>query len=244
VLADVQMPGDTGSRLAGKLRLACPATTLLLAISGSQPPQKTISRFDGFLLKPFTMEAIATAVSSLGHRADAEEVAEKKSPRGVPPTPVDSSVTPASIYASAPQTASNNGMEEHEQQPKPSPLILAPAPTDRPVLDETIYRRLAGSIPTQQLQEMYAMCVQDARERITRMRTLMEEHDRARFMREAHSLKGSCGMLGATQRHAMAAELEGDGLETAARQAAQEVNSLDELSAACDRLERMLGSRV
>ena len=246
VLADVQMPGETGSRLAGKLRRACPAATILLAISGSQPSPATISHFDGFLLKPFSVEEVAAAVLSLGHRPEGEKITETKTPREAAPSPSRSSAfepTAASYpgaYASAQSTASKNLMECHE--PKSFPMIFTPG--DRPALDETIYQRLAGSMPAQQLQEMYEMCVQDARERIARMRTLMEEHDGARLMREAHALKGSCGMLGATQLHAMAAELERNGLETTTSQTAPEVNSLDELSAACDRLERMLGSRV
>jgi hypothetical protein len=42
----------------------------------------------------------------------------------------------------------------------------------------------------------------------------------------------------------MAATLESDGLESSPEEEEQDVNSLDELSAACDRLERMLRSRV
>jgi HPt (histidine-containing phosphotransfer) domain-containing protein len=113
-----------------------------------------------------------------------------------------------------------------------------------PILDENIYRQLAGSMPAKQLHQMYQMCVRDVRERAALMRTLMAAHDAARFEREAHAIKGSCGMLGATQLHGMAAELERNGLAAVAPGAAPEVNFLDELSAACDRLERMLGSRV
>ena len=111
----------------------------------------------------------------------------------------------------------------------------------RPVLNEKIYRQLAGSMPAQQLQEMYTMCVNDARKRIASMRRLAEAHDSANFVREAHAIKGGCGMLGATELHGMAAELE---KRRPGSPGAPEVNSLDELSAACDRLERMLGSRV
>jgi HPt (histidine-containing phosphotransfer) domain-containing protein len=118
------------------------------------------------------------------------------------------------------------------------------ASSEDPVLDETIYRQLAGSMPTKQLHQMYEMCVADVRKRITLMRTLMAAHDEAQFEREAHAIKGGCGMLGATQLHAMAAELERDGFAAGAPGAAPEVNFLDELSDACDRLERMLGSRV
>ena len=111
-------------------------------------------------------------------------------------------------------------------------------------MNETIYQKLAGSMPLGQLQEMYPLCVNDARKRIAVMRSLVTEHDADRFVREAHAIKGGCGMLGATELHRMAAELETRGLDTAGAHQAQEVNSLDELSAACDRLERMLGSRV
>ena len=87
------------------------------------------------------------------------------------------------------------------------------------------------------------MCVNDARQRIAGMRRLAEEHDLARFLREAHAIKGGCGMLGATELHRMAAKLEVGGPDALSTEQ-QEVNSLDELSAACDRLERMLGSRT
>jgi len=72
------------------------------------------------------------------------------------------------------------------------------------------------------------------------MRQLAASRDGAQFVRQAHAIKGGCGMLGATELHRMASELEARGLEAAGA----EVNSLDELSAACDRLERILGSRV
>ena len=112
-----------------------------------------------------------------------------------------------------------------------------------PVLNETIFQRLAGTMLSSQLQEMYTLCLNDARQRIAGMRKLAAEHDGVRFVREAHAIKGGCGMLGATEMHRMAAELESNGLAPRAG-GAQNVNSLDELSAACDRLERMLGSRA
>jgi HPt (histidine-containing phosphotransfer) domain-containing protein len=116
--------------------------------------------------------------------------------------------------------------------------------TGIPVLNEKIYQQLAVAMPVPQLREMYAMCVSDARRRIAGMRQLAADHDSARFIREAHSIKGGCGMLGATELHRLAAQLEATGLETTLPGAPEDVNSLDELSAACDRLERMLGSRV
>jgi HPt (histidine-containing phosphotransfer) domain-containing protein len=112
------------------------------------------------------------------------------------------------------------------------------------VLNQTIYRQLAASMPAPQLHQMYALCVDDARGRIRSMRQLAASRDAAAFVRQAHAIKGGCGMLGATELHALAAQLEADGLEAAATSGTDEVNSLDELTAACDRLERILGSRV
>jgi HPt (histidine-containing phosphotransfer) domain-containing protein len=112
------------------------------------------------------------------------------------------------------------------------------------VLNETIYRQLAASMPAPQLHQMYSLCLTDTRKRIHSMRQLAASRDAEQFVRQAHAIKGGCGMLGATELHHMAAQLEADGLEAAIATGADEVNSLDELTAACDRLERILGSRV
>ena len=142
----------------------------------------------------------------------------------------------------------------HGKAPKPgAPPNVVPISQPRsaetaaaaaPVLNEKIYNQLAVSLSKPQLHEMYTLCLSDTRERIGRMRGHAESHDSAQFVREAHAIKGSCGMLGATQLHGMAAELEKTGLQSTETSSQQDVNSLDELSDACDRLERMLGSRV
>jgi CheY-like chemotaxis protein len=64
ILADMQMPGITGSELAEALRRSCGPNTLLLAMSGSGSPGKVVSRFDGFLLKPFTVRDMVEAVAA------------------------------------------------------------------------------------------------------------------------------------------------------------------------------------
>jgi CheY-like chemotaxis protein len=113
-----------------------------------------------------------------------------------------------------------------------------------PALDERIYSQLAESVPAAQLRQMYGMCMKDARDRIAAMRNLVVVGDAAQFIRQAHSIKGGCGMLGATEMYGMAARLEKSGIGAAGLRGNGGVNPLDELAAACDRLERILVSRA
>ncbi len=240
VLADVQMPGMTSAQLAGRLRRACGRKTLLLAMSGSRPAEAAIACFDGFLMKPFTMQEVAAALAAHGAGRAAQKPArpvKAKAGGRAAFVPAHGS-TLESLHASAAETASKTSMSTQGMHPSES--VVSTVAGGVPVLDETIYRQLSGSMPAPQLHEMYTMCVNDARTRIASMRSLADAHDSVQFMRQAHAIKGSCGMLGATELHRMAAGLEKSGPEPAG----PGVNSLDELSDACDRLERMLGARA
>ncbi len=62
ILADVQMPGLCGEPLAQQLRAVCGNETVLLAMSGSSVSCETIRSFNAFVLKPFSMEEIWTAL--------------------------------------------------------------------------------------------------------------------------------------------------------------------------------------
>ena len=253
VLVDVQMPGTTGAQLARKLRHACCPTTLLLAMSGSQPPAQTISLFDGFLLKPFKIKEVLAALDARGlvsHEPYNPPISDIAITRRRRTTSLNGRTSKprlksTSISAPAQEAASKNRMSIQLQEAKSAEGIdtTESAGAD-PVLNETIYRQLAGSIPAPQLQEMYTLCLDDARKRIDGMRTLAAAQDSILFIREAHSIKGGCGMLGATELHRMAAELETNGLEAGRAGGARAVNALDKLSAACDRLERMLRLRA
>jgi DNA-binding response OmpR family regulator/HPt (histidine-containing phosphotransfer) domain-containing protein len=260
ILTDMQLPGISGSELARGLRDACGASTLLLAISGSQPTAEALSEFDGFLLKPFRMEEVAAALRtrSLAERAKSTppvgaKIAAKRSTKnpalGSAGTAArrarKPSVTSKHASAAAPrlQSASNKEMNAGRQ----TGVITQEADDGEgalPALNETIFQQLARTMLSSQLQEMYMLCLTDARQRIAGMRKLAANHDGVRFVREAHAIKGGSGMLGATELHRKAADLESHGLASGAQGGLEDVNSLDELSAACDRLERMLGSRL
>jgi CheY-like chemotaxis protein len=182
VLTDLQMPGIAGSELALQLRNVCGTGTVLLAMSGSEPESAVRRGFDGFLLKPFTTEALVAAISGGPGVVEDEEVE-----RGVP------------------------------------------------TLDEGVYQKLAGAMGRERLEQLYALCLSDAEMRIGLMRQAASSGDDAAYRREAHAIKGGCGMVGATELQTLAMSMEEHGLGNA-----NHVATLAEFMLACERLRRIL----
>jgi len=258
ILTDMQLPGICGMDLARELRAASGPATRLLAMSGSQPQAGVLTHFDGFLLKPFQMRELAVAVKARKPAAKTSALlgakrSNKKSAR-LPETHSasaasgkrrTSSVNPASRPAATrtAKAASNKNMIAAMQAGAEAGAETNVRSTI-PVLNETIFQQLSRTMLSSQMKEMYMLCLNDARQRIAGMRRLAAEHNGIQFVREAHAIKGGSGMLGATEIHRKAAELEANGLAPGAQGDAQDVNSLDELNAACDRLESMLGARL
>jgi len=181
VLTDLQMPGTTGNELAQRLRGLCGSTTTLLAMSATAPDDGLASEFNGFLLKPFTMERFSAALA--GNAVDGSDTSH-----------------------------------------------LA----DAVVLDEAIYRKLAGSMQPSKLEQLYDLCLTDAESRVASMRLAASNGDDATYKREAHSIKGGCGMVGALQLQTLATYMEERGLSD------DHVASLKEFVVASERLRRML----
>jgi CheY-like chemotaxis protein len=102
------------------------------------------------------------------------------------------------------------------------------------VLDENVYRKLSGSMRGPQLEQLYAMCLADAEGRLTEMRLAAAEGDDAAYKREAHAIKGGCGMVGALELQTLATSMELHGLRD------DHVASLEEFLVACERLRSML----
>jgi CheY-like chemotaxis protein len=181
VLTDLQMPGTTGNELAAGLRGLCGPATMLLAMSATAPDDGSGREFDGFLLKPFTMETFTAAIA--GKTAGAV-----KEPNGAAAT----------------------------------------------VLDEVIYSKIAGSLRRPQLKQLYALCIADAEGRLATMRQAASANDDAAYKREAHAIKGGCGMVGALELQTLATSMEERGLSD------DHVASLKEFVVACERLRGML----
>ena len=112
---------------------------------------------------------------------------------------------------------------------------LEPAPMAASPLDEETFTSLAKIISPSQLGELFAMALKDIGKRYTRMTEAKAANDLFALQREAHAVKGSCGMLGALELQSLAATIEeASDVHTSA---------LEEIPQACTRLERMLKTK-
>jgi CheY-like chemotaxis protein len=102
------------------------------------------------------------------------------------------------------------------------------------VLDEAVYGKLTGSLRPLQLKQLYTLCLADAERRLATMRQAAFGNDDAVYKREAHALKGGCGMVGALELQTLATSMEERGLSD------DHVASLKEFIVACERLRGML----
>ena len=107
------------------------------------------------------------------------------------------------------------------------------------VLDEQVYQKLTASMPRGRLKQLYELCLGDAAMRIAKMRQAASEGNSAIYRKEAHAIRGGCGMVGATELQILATSME-DGLLSNTNH----VVSLDEFMTACERLRRILDERV
>jgi CheY-like chemotaxis protein len=117
----------------------------------------------------------------------------------------------------------------------PSPKAAPKAGGSTPVLNQVIYEKLAASMRGDKLRQLYALCLDDVRRRIANMRGFASKMDDDAFKREAHAIKGGCGMVGAMELQALASAMEEDGLGDT-----NYLVSLEEFTIACERLERIL----
>ncbi len=105
-------------------------------------------------------------------------------------------------------------------------------------LNESIYQKLANSMSASQLEKLYSMCLSDAENRIDAMQKAAAGQDDAAYRREAHAIKGGCGMVGAVELQSIANIMETKGIE------ANHVATLHEFLLASKRLQRILIARM
>jgi CheY-like chemotaxis protein len=183
VLSDMQMPGLAGAEFALELRSLYGTQMMLLAMSGSEPKRTDKEPFDGFLLKPFTVDQLAATISGYAPRTDAKA----------------------------------NGT------------------VDGTVLDHAVYQKLSASMRKTQVEQLYTLCLEDTEKRLTAMGRASMERDDVTYRREAHAIKGGCGMVGAMELQKLATSMEERGID-----ATNHVATHEEFILAVERLRRIL----
>lgn len=209
LLTDLQMPGLAGNELGKALREAIPTRTVLLAMSGSRPPERSFESYDGFLLKPFSMDELRATI-------DAPTANGVNSNRR--------STSDVLYYA-----------------------LEAESGAKLSALNEDVYSKLSDSMPAAQLRQMFDMCITDARVRIEQMAELVAAGDDIGYRAAAHTIKGGCGFIGATELYCLAETAEHDGLNAKLGNTIgtnRAAATLDQFSSACERLERILEQRA
>ena len=111
--------------------------------------------------------------------------------------------------------------------------------TTEPSIATAIFNRMKSSMPAAQLQALYDFALADAATRIERMSAAAQTGDDALYRREAHALKGSCGMVGALRLRTLAATAEDVGLPT---RALTQSNPLAQFHEEIGRIRHMLES--
>jgi CheY-like chemotaxis protein/HPt (histidine-containing phosphotransfer) domain-containing protein len=106
----------------------------------------------------------------------------------------------------------------------------------RITLDDRIFEQLRAKLGGDLLRQLYEMTLDDVRGRLGRIATAASSGDQPTVRQEAHTIKGSCGMVGALELQALAAATEGGSpIDTSA---------LADFDSACQRLQRMLNERL
>jgi CheY-like chemotaxis protein/HPt (histidine-containing phosphotransfer) domain-containing protein len=108
------------------------------------------------------------------------------------------------------------------------------SPKNSPALDLNTYHKLESAMSAEKLRQLYALCLNDVERRVALMRVAAEKNDDDTYRREAHAIKGGCGLVGALELQSIAANEEKLGIT------ANHVATLSEIPLACKRLEGML----
>ncbi len=184
VLCDVHLPGVCGAALAGQLRKVVGGEVVLLAMTASVRADSGVG-YDAVLGKPFAAEAVEAAWRMAEGRAELGDL-------GV---------------GSAPE-------EERSDREAMLPGTGAVSAGGEEVLEGATVDAVRRSMGDAGARGFYVFALADAEERIGRMEVAVAGVDEAVFVREAHALKGSCGMVGARRLWwlASAAEREGIGV--------------------------------
>ena|SRR5271165_4388073 len=107
------------------------------------------------------------------------------------------------------------------------------------VLDNTVFSRLKSMMPAEGVNEILEACIADIRHKVPMMAVYLQSGEQKDLRQAAHAIKGGSLMIGANRISAIAAKLE-----TGSYQPGEGLRFLEELSSACEDLERILRERT
>jgi len=110
-----------------------------------------------------------------------------------------------------------------------------PVPAHNEILNETVYATFSAAIGAA-LPQFQTMILKDTLARIKRIRSAAASHDEEALVHEAHTIKGSCSMLGATELRALAEQVETGGLAGS--------SLINDFEPALERLRRILDKQA
>jgi CheY-like chemotaxis protein/HPt (histidine-containing phosphotransfer) domain-containing protein len=215
VLSDLQMPGLSGTDLALALRAVLPSGVPIIAMSGSDSRPAGTPAGAPAGFDGFLLKPFAVA----DLRAT---LADVKWQRGGGSATIAPRISPDAHFDLQTQIET------------------------RPALNEEVFQKMQELMPPTQLGQMYALCIADARTRVAAMRVSSTSCDEVEYRREAHAIKGGAGMIGAEELYELATEAEQAGLDEGDLSAgtSRVTARFDQLSRACERLERILVERL
>jgi len=117
---------------------------------------------------------------------------------------------------------------------RPQAQTTFATPNSTTVLDPATLEKLQASMPPAKLAQLFRLCIDDIAKRVGGMREAVAVGDDSNYRRQAHAIKGGCGMVGAAELQTLATSAENDGLPT------NHVATFDEFLSALRRLESML----
>lgn len=152
------------------------------------------------------------------------------------PKPFDSAKLEAAFAAASAGQRPPLTPSETASDPSSFEALPEASLADFPPLDEAIFTSMAKLFQSRQLRELYDMTLADVEVRHARVVAHAGAGEIAEAKREAHAIKGGCGMVGARELQHLATLVEGGStLDTSA---------IADFPSACTRLRRMLDEKL
>ena len=231
ILMDTLMPGLSGVELIAGLRLRSRA--MVIAISASMIPPEVRAAADGTLQKPFGNKELQPILEGFA-KSELRDQAQV-------------------LYESAMERleASSRKMEEIRLALENAELPVAPerpvleripSHTESEIINPVTLDQMRSLMPETAIEEIFRAVVADLESRSMQLEKALESGDQEALRRIGHSIKGGCGMAGASEAARLGRELE--RLASEGEIGVNEVDNgahwVEDLRAATLRLRRML----